>query len=61
MAALPPCASPGLIRGYCGGLWYRQERPLMAARIWRGAVIEKAEEDPATCPIGRQAGDLDKG
>jgi hypothetical protein len=28
----------------------------MAARIWRGAVIKKKEEDPATCPIGRQAG-----
>lgn len=61
MAALPPRASPGLVSGFRRGLRDRQERPLMAARIWRGAVIENTEEDPATCPIGRPAGDLDKG
>ena len=32
----------------------------MAARIWREPLIEKTEKDPANCPIGQQAGDLDK-
>jgi hypothetical protein len=61
MAALPPRAGPGLGSGYCGADCGIDKSGLMAARIWRAAVIEKTEEDPATCPIGRQAGDLDKG
>jgi hypothetical protein len=62
MAGLSPCVSPDLVTDRCGA----DCRIDKSGHSWRhdtgGApLIEKTEEDPATCPIGQQAGELDKG
>jgi hypothetical protein len=61
MVGLPPCAGPALVSGYRGADCGIDMSGTHGGTNLAVPLIEKTEEDPATCPIGQQAGDLDKG
>jgi hypothetical protein len=62
MAGISPCASPDLVSERSGAdCWIDKSGYSWRHETGGKPLIEKTEEGPATCTIGQQAGDLDKG